>query len=278
MIEIDGIKKTYKDFTLDCSLTIQPGTITGLLGQNGAGKTTLFEAIMDLIHVEKGKILIFGKDHQELDKNQVGFVLSNTCICEYLKLRELIQMLNAVYDHFHLDHFIEQCKAYHLPFDKKINEFSTGMKAKLNILIALSHEAKLLLLDEPTAGSDVVAREEILDLIRTFMEEDEERCVLISSHISSDLESLCDDIYMIDQGHIILHETNDCLLDEYGLLKVTKEQYQDLDLEYILKTKEENYGYACLSNHKQFYKENYPDIVIEKNTLDILFSMMLGGH
>ena len=187
-------------------------------------------------------------------------------------------MLNAVYDHFHLDHFIEQCKAYHLPFDKKINEFSTGMKAKLNILIALSHEAKLLLLDEPTAGSDVVAREEILDLIRTFMEEDEERCVLISSHISSDLESLCDDIYMIDQGHIILHETNDCLLDEYGLLKVTKEQYQDLDLEYILKTKEENYGYACLSNHKQFYKENYPDIVIEKNTLDILFSMMLGGH
>ena len=162
--------------------------------------------------------------------------------------------------------------------DKKINEFSTGMKAKLNVLIALSHHASFLILDEPTNGLDVLAREEIIDLIREFMEEDENRSVLISSHISSDLEGLCDDIYMIDDGKFIFHETTDCLLDQYGLLKLTEEQFNQVDHNYFIKTRKENYGYTALTNQKQFYQENYPEIIIEKNNFDTLFSMMLRGE
>ena len=131
------------------------------------------------------------------------------------------------------------------------------MKANLNVLIALSHHASFLILDEPTNGLDVLAREEIIDLIREFMEEDENRSVLISSHISSDLEGLCDDI---------------------GLLKLTEEQFNQVDRNYFIKTRKENYGYTALTNQKQFYQENYPEIIIEKNNFDTLFSMMLRGE
>ena len=152
------------------------------------------------------------------------------------------------------------------------------MKAKLNVLIALSHHATFLILDEPTNGLDVLAREEIIDLIREFMEEDENRSVLISSHISSDLEGLCDDIYMIDDGKFVFHETTDCLLDQYGLLKLPDKQFNQVDPSYFIKTRKENYGYAVLTNQKQFYQENYPEIIIEKNNFDTLFSMMLRGE
>lgn len=133
-------------------------------------------------------------------------------------------------------------------------------------------------MDEPTNDLDVLAREEIIDLIREFMEEDENRSVLISSHISSDLEGLCDDIYMIDDGKFVFHETTDCLLDQYGLLKLTNKQFDQVDPSYFIKTRKENYGYAVLTNQKQFYQENYPEIIIEKNNFDTLFSMMLRGE
>ena len=133
---------------------------------------------------------------EKIDKNKIGCTLANISLCEYLKLKDLMNLLNNTYKDFDLDYFLQKCKQYQFPLDKKINEFSTGMKTKLNVLIALSHHASFLILDEPTNGLDVLAREEIIDLIREFMEEDENRSVLISSHISSDLEGLCDDIYM----------------------------------------------------------------------------------
>ena len=132
-------------------------------------------------------------------------------------------------------------------------------------------------MDEPTAGLDVIARDSILELLREYMET-EGRSILISSHISSDLESLCDDIYMIDDGKFIFHETTDCLLDQYGLLKLTEEQFNQVDHNYFIKTRKENYGYTALTNQKQFYQENYPEIIIEKNNFDTLFSMMLRGE
>ena len=142
----------------------------------------------------------------------------------------------------------------------------------------VSHNAKLLILDEPTAGLDVVARDELLELLREFMEKDEERSILISSHISGDLESLCDDIYMIHDGKIILHEDTDVLLSDYALLKVDDEQYEKLDKQYILRTKREAYGYSCLTNQKQFYMDNYPKIAIEKGTIDGVITMMIRGR
>ena len=148
-----------------------------------------------------------------------------------------------------------------MPMDKKIKDFSTGMKRKLQLLAAISYGADLLILDEPTSGMDVIARDEMLDLLREYMECGE-RSILISSHISSDLESLCDDLYMIDDGKIILHEETDELLANYGVLKVTKEQYGQLDRQYILRRRKENYGYSCLTAQKRFYQENYPEIEI----------------
>ena len=249
-----------------------------LTGKNGSGKTTLFKAILNLIHIDSGDIILLDKDYKDVDKNKIGCTLANISLCEYLKLKDLMNLLNNTYKDFDLDYFLQKCKQYQFPLDKKINEFSTGMKTKLNVLIALSHHASFLILDEPTNGLDVLAREEIIDLIREFMEEDENRSVLISSHISSDLEGLCDDIYMIDDGKFIFRETTDCLLDQYGLLKLTEEQFNQVDHNYFIKMRKENYGYTALTNQKQFYQENYPEIIIEKNNFDTLFSMMLRGE
>ena len=132
-------------------------------------------------------------------------------------------------------------------------------------------------MDEPTAGLDVIARDELLDLLRSFMEQDEERSILISSHISSDLESLCDDLYMIHDGKIVLHEDTDVLLSDYALLKVNAEQYETLEKQYILKVKKESFGYCCLTDQKQFYLDNYPRIVIENGTIDNVITMMIRG-
>lgn len=132
-------------------------------------------------------------------------------------------------------------------------------------------------IDEPTAGLDVMARNEMLDMLRDYMEEDEERSILVSSHISTDLETLCDNIYMINEGNIILHEETDRLLSNYAILKVDEEQSKTLDSQYIIKMKKESYGYACLTDQKQFYLENYPKIVVEKGTIDQIITLMIQG-
>lgn len=152
------------------------------------------------------------------------------------------------------------------------------MKAKLKVLVAISHNAKVLILDEPTSGLDVIARDDILEMLREFMEKDEERAILISSHISSDLETLCDDLYMIHEGSVILHEDTDVLLSDYALLKVNDEQFYKLDKQYLLRIKKETYGYSCLTNQKQYYMENYPDIAVDKGTIDEAIMMMIRGE
>ena len=159
-----------------------------------------------------------------------------------------------------------------------MNEFSTGMKAKLKVLTAITHKATLLILDEPTAGLDVGAREDILDMLREYMEEDENRSILISSHISSDLENLCDDIYLMNDGKIVLHEETDVLLNNYALIKVNNEQFSKIEKEHILYKKKEEYGYSILTNERQFYQENYPDIIIEKGNIDDLILMEMRGE
>ncbi len=168
-----------------------------------------------------------------------------------------------MYHHFDKNSFRDKCEQFQIPLNKQIRNFSTGMRAKLKLLIALSHEAKLLILDEPTAGLDVVARDELLDMMRDYMETPN-RGILISSHIAGDLESLCDDIYMLEKGEVILHEDTDVLLNEYGVLKVTDEQYADMDKNYIVRQKKENWGWQLLTDQKQYYQENARGLAIGK--------------
>lgn len=281
MLKIEHLKKNYNDFSLDCSLELHPGCITGLIGQNGAGKSTTFKATLGLISNDEGKIRLFGKAIEDIsvkEKEQIGVVLSDSGFSEYLRIKDLVPILQNLYPEFDQSFFLEQVQRFQLPKEKRIKAFSTGMKAKLKVLIAISHKAKLLILDEPTAGLDVIARDELLDMLREYMEIDEERAILISSHISSDLETLCDDLYMIHDGKIVLHEDTDVLLSDYGLLKITDEQYQQIDKQYIMRTKKENFGYCCLINQKQYYVENYPQIVVEKGTIDEVITMMVRGH
>lgn len=280
MLKIDHLQKQYGNFSLDCSLEVKAGCITGLIGQNGAGKSTTFKSVLGLIAKDSGTISLLGKEIETFsarDRENLGVVLSDSGFSGYLTPRDYLPVLKEMYHNFQEDYWKEQLQKLKLPLDKKIKDFSTGMKAKFKILTALSHQAKLLILDEPTAGLDVIARDEILEMLRNYMEAEEERAILISSHISSDLETLCDDIYMIHNGQMILHEDTDILLADYALLKVSKQQYQELDSRYLLKVKKEPFGFSCLTNQKQYFRENYPQIVMENGSIDKIIVMMIGG-
>lgn len=280
MLKIKHLKKNYGSFCLDCTLELLPGQVTGLIGQNGAGKSTTFKAILGLISIDGGELTILGKDIHNFtakDKQELGVVLSDSGFSEYLRIKDIIPILETIYEKFDKAFFTRQTQRFQLPTDKKIKEFSTGMKAKLKVLVAISHHAKLLILDEPTAGLDVIARDELLDMLREYMEQEEDRSILISSHISGDLETLCDDIYMIHEGNIILHEDTDVLLSDYALLKMDDAQYHALEKQFILRSRKESYGYCCLTNQKQYYLENYPKITIEKGSIDNVITMMIRG-
>lgn len=281
MLKIKDLKKSYDLFRLDVSFEIPRGCITGLIGANGAGKSTIFKGILDLISIDGGTIEIFGKDYKTLskkEKEKLGVVLAESGFSGFLTVQDVAKILENMYSQFDKAMFFDYCKRYQLPLKKQIKEFSTGMKAKLKILTAISHKAEFLLLDEPTTGLDVLAREDLLSMLREYMEENENRTILISSHISTDLEGLCDDLYMIDNGKVVLHEEIDTLLGQYGLLKISSEQYDTLDKNYLLRKKRESWGYACLTNQKQFYLENYPSYTMEKGSIDEVITMMIKGE
>ena len=232
MLTINHLKKNYQGFSLECSMEVKAGRITGLIGRNGSGKTTTFKSVLGLIRPDGGEIRLFGKavsDMTAAEKQKLGVVFADSGFSMYLTAAGAAEILRNMYQDFDKERFLEQCRQLELPSDKQLKEFSTGMKAKFKVLAALSHKAEFLILDEPTVGLDVVARDEVLGMIREYMEENENCAILISSHISSDLESLCDDFYMIHKGKIIFHEDTDELLGRYGLLKVSGEEYQKLD-------------------------------------------------
>ena len=280
LIKLNNIEKKYPQFQLNCSLEVPRGCVTGLIGTNGAGKSTTFKTILGLVYPDSGQLELFQKPINQLtvrDREKIGVVLPDSGFSGYLYVKDIIPVLSHLYKDFQKEYLLKKCGQFGLPLNKKIRDFSTGMKAKLKVLTAMSHKAELLILDEPTSGLDVLAREEILDMLREYMLPGN-RSILISSHISSDLEGLCDDFYLIDQGQIVMHEETDRLLSEYGLLKVTEEQYKTLDKTYLLKQKKESFGYSCLTGQKQFYEENIPGIAIEKGTIDEVITMMIKGE
>lgn len=280
MIRLENAQKHYKEFDLNCSLEVRPGQITGLVGENGAGKSTTFKLILGLIRDDGGTVEVFGKPIQQMtqkDKENMGVVLSDSGFSGYVTVKDLLPVMSSLYSKFDKDSFLKNCEKYKIPMNKKIKEFSTGMKTKLKMLVAISHEADLLILDEPTAGVDVIVRDEFIQMLQEYMANGQ-RSILISSHISTDLENLCDDLYMIHDGRIIMHEDTDVLLGEYAILKPSVEQYEQLDKQYLLKVKKESFGYRCLTNQRQYYAENYPDMVLEKGNVDEMILLMARGE
>lgn len=280
MIKMKDLQKKYSGFDLNITMEIPEGTVTGLIGKNGAGKSTTIKSVLGLIRPDGGEITVLNKVPQQFtaqDREAIGAALSDSGFSMMLTIKDVIEILKSFYKEFREEDFRRLCKEQDLPMDKQIKDFSSGMKAKLRVITAMSHNAKLLVLDEPTAGLDVLARNDVLDLLRNYMEEDSSRSILISSHISSDLEGLCDDIYMINKGRIILHEDTDTILGKYGILKVSEEEYASMDKQYVIAEKKDKFSHTCLTNEKQFYLDNYPNMVVENSSIDDMIVLMLGG-
>lgn len=279
MIKIEQLAKCYGDFRLEVSMEVQEGRVTGLVGKNGAGKSTTIKAILGLIRPDGGSVKVLGVEASEMtasDRARLGVALSDSGFNSGLSVSDVSRILKRSYRGFDEERFLAACRGQGLPENKIIKTFSTGMKAKLRVLTALSHDADLLILDEPTAGLDVEARTEILDILRDYLARNEKRSILITSHIATDLESICDDIYLIHQGRILLHEDTDVILSDYAVIKADEETYEKLDRRYLLSTRKEGLVYKCLTREKAFYKENYPGLIVENGGIDDLILMMTG--
>lgn len=281
MIVMENVVVDYTKFKLNCSLQVNKGMITGLVGENGAGKTTAFKALLGLIPVDSGTTKIDGISVDQLtseNKQKIGTVLSDSFFSPAFTIKDINRLLKKFYQEYDESYFLTKCQEFNLPLNQKIKEFSTGMQGKLKTLTALSHKAQILILDEPTSGLDVSARYEILDILQEYLDKYPESCVLISSHISTDLEKVCDDIYYLKQGKVLLHEDTDVLLDTYGILKVEETMTDKIDQSFLLYRKRTTYGYDYLTNQMSFYKENYPNLIIEKPSIDQILLMVMGGE
>lgn len=244
-LEIKNLTKSFPDFTLDnLNLTLPSGCIMGLIGENGAGKSTTIKLILDMIHKDGGSITILGKDHTnniELTKEDVGVVMDEVGIPECLTVKQIGNVMKHTFRNWNNAEYARLIEKFALPDKKQFKEFSRGMKMKLGIAIALSHNAKLLILDEATSGLDPVVRDQVVEMFSDFTR-DENHSILISSHIVSDLEKLCDYIAFIHKGKLLLCEEKDKLLSEYGLIHCTAEELQRIPFDAIKYKKENPYG------------------------------------
>lgn len=248
-LEIKNLTKSYPGFVLDnLNLTLPKGCIMGLIGKNGAGKTTTIKLILDMIHKDSGNITILGRDNEDnlkLTKEDIGVVMDEVGIPECLTIKQIGKVMKHTFQHWDNTEYTRLVEKFSLPDNKQFKEFSRGMKMKLGIAIALSHNSKLLILDEATSGLDPVIRDEILEIFNNFTR-NENHSILISSHIVSDLEKLCDYIAFLHNGKLLLCEEKDQLLWEYGLVHCTADQLQSLPTDVIKYKKENPYGVEAM--------------------------------
>lgn len=281
VIEIKDLSKTYDKFKLnDINLNIPKGIIVGLIGENGAGKTTLIKSILNLINIDNGDIKIFGKSNKESDaiiKEDIGIVLDNMFFPEILNAKDINLIMKDIYKNWDSDLYFNYLEKFDIPLSKKIKDLSKGMRKKLEIITALVHKPKILILDEPTSGLDPVVRDEILDMFLEFIQ-DENNTILLSSHITSDLEHIADRIVFIDHGKLIMDEDKDEILDNYGILKCKKDDFKNINKGDIISYKKGKYEYQVLVSNKNKIKRKYKDYVIDKITLDELMVLIVKGE
>lgn len=250
-LEIRGLTKHYKGFTLGpLDLTVPGGTICGLVGENGAGKSTTMKLILGSCEPDGGNVTVLGTDNNQakaftLTKADLGVVLDDPGIPQCLTALQVGKIMAGIYPNWDADAYAELCRKFALPTNKKFKDYSRGMKMKQGLAVALAHHPKLLLLDEATSGLDPVVRDELIDMLLDFAR-DEDHAVLVSSHIVSDLEKLCDTIAFLHKGKLLLCEDKDALRDEYALWHGTAEQLAELDDSAILSRRTTPYGAEAL--------------------------------
>ena len=246
----------------DMTFSLPEGCILGLVGKNGAGKSTTIRLIMDMIHKDSGTIYVLGKNIEEdftETKQDIGVVLDEPSFPEYVTADQMNNIMKNIYRNWDEKRYYELIDQFELPkWKKQFKNYSKGMKMKLAIAVALSHHAKLLILDEPTSGLDPFMRDEILDILYEFTRA-EDQSVLISSHIVSDLERLCDYIAYIDQGSLKLYEEKDRLIEQYGILKCSKEELKEFDEQAVKGVRKNSYGVEALVDKLKMPKDYKTD-------------------
>lgn len=281
-IEIKNLTKEYDtNFKLgEINLNIPSGQIIGLIGENGAGKTTLIKLILNIIRPTTGSIKIFNKDYlkyESIIKEDIGIVLDNMFLPEILTPKDINLIMKDIYKKWSSTLYFNYLEKFQIPLNKQIKTLSKGMRKKLEIAVSLSHSPKLLILDEPTSGLDPVVRNEVIDIFLEFIK-DEAHTILLSTHITTDLEHIADNIIFIDKGKILLEDTKDNLIDNYGILKCSPEDFTNIDKKDIITYKKNKYDYHILINNKQKLTKKYKDYTIDKITLEDLMILMIKGE
>lgn len=271
-IELRGLKKSFPDFTLGpVDLAVPEGTILGLIGENGAGKSTTIKLMLGLLRTDGGSITILGQNAKKLDKNEIGVVLDEPGFPSLLNAKEIRSFLKDIYRNWDDAAWQDYMRRFELPQEKKFTEFSKGMKMKFAIAAAMSHHARLLILDEPTSGLDPVVRDEVVGILSEFTREPD-HSVLLSSHIVSDLEKLCDYIAFLHKGQLLLNEEKDALYEEYGLLRCDLETLRTLDPKSIIGKKETPYGAEVILR-----REAAGNLTLSPIGIEELFVFMVKG-
>ncbi len=270
-IEISGITKRYDGFILDnVSFCVPEGSIMGFIGQNGAGKSTTIKAILNIIGIDSGKITILGKDHIKDEyevKSQIAAVFDELPFYEGFNADQVSIMFRGLYPGWDSEKYLGYLERFGLPRKKKLRRFSKGMKMKLQIAAALSHGAKLLIMDEATTGLDPVVRNEILDIFREYLR-DETNSILMSSHITGDLEKIADCVTFIDKGKILLTGVKDEILDSHAVIRCRKDELPQLAPEDCVSARVSDFGAEVMVSDRETCRKKYPGMLIEKTTLE----------
>ena len=274
--EIKDLKKSYPGFELNLSMALPQGCILGLIGENGAGKSTTVKLLLGMTRPDAGSITVLGQPVDERFapvREDIGVVLDEPAFPECLTAKQVGAVMAGLFQNWDAAEYAALLEKLAVPTDKKFKDFSRGMKMKLSIAVALAHKAKLLILDEPTSGLDPVVRDEVVALFSEFTR-DEEHSVLISSHIVSDLEKLCDYVAFLHKGRLLLCREKDRLLEEYGLALCTKEQLESLPVTAVAGAQESLFGVTALIR-----REDAPeDLAVIPVGLEDLFITMIKGE
>ncbi|MDV0442099.1 ABC transporter ATP-binding protein [Methanorbis furvi] len=280
-IQVTGLTKAYQDFTLDkVSFVVPKGSIMGFIGENGAGKSTTIKAILNLIHRDAGTIEILGMDldsQEKQIKEKIGVVFDECCFHDNLTPADISKILGNIYQNWDDQLYQTYLKKFGLPENKKIKDFSRGMKMKLSIAAALAHKPELLILDEATSGLDPVVREEILDIFLEFIQ-NENHAVLISSHITSDLDKIADYLTFIHHGKIVFSAGRDELMDDMGIVKCSSDDLARISKEMIIRYRKNQFGCEILIKNRESFVAAHPEMILDPVTTESIMLFYSRGE